>query len=368
MVTSFNYKKSTVKISIAFCLFLNPAQSFAVRTNTSTEKNMTVLFRTENSEIDNYNRTLEKHGYYRPRLVVAKDKVNTLVNLKSLAEHEFVSSGDLSEPLATYKKIISKSLDQPWPDKGRSVIFESYFRLAQIEKDQKEFWIKKAISYAYDLKPNPARIPISLIEDYEKLRKLKQFEKLAKNIDPQIIVNGSKKIKTVESNSLYRLDHFSDISFYQTKYALGKNISSTKFNKNSFGGKCQKASARFNLENRELNNVYLFSSEKCDPIKLADMRIKFIRESTLNVAKANPKPALPTLLPQKTTESVQMTSTTFGDHSMGFNQTAIKPKKRSSNKWYYIGSAVLAVTIGAMLINEDNDNSRRYEPTSRQGF
>ena len=107
-----------------------------------------------------------------------KDKVYTAkrpVQLKALlarAQAEFLSPDPLSSK-ATYQKIVSLSHAQEWNEEERKIIFYSFFRLAQLEKTpaSSRLFLKEAMVFGRDLKPQVRLFPPPLIQTYRQIKK-----------------------------------------------------------------------------------------------------------------------------------------------------------------------------------------------------
>lgn len=392
------------KIFIIFSFVLNPAlqkKSFA----STIVKSKKILIRSTDANLKDYEKyIIENKDFVKPNFETIikysfSVKPNHILNLQNLAETEFLDA-DVAKSVKTYKKIVSLSLKEIWPQDVQNIIFQSYFRLAQLEKENEEFWIQKAIDYAMNLKPNSSKIPLGLIQTHEKLSLLtlndaENMIPLNKLSDQNIRINGSNTLSLVNKNIIYRLDRVSEDSLPSVSYVLGSKILNYKFNSLMFEGLCNniKPNTETPLTSEQFakyNHFYVFSSTKCDPIKVSSIlnqslspARKIIKtNSNPLILSLNPNPSdstLPRELPLKT--NLEQNTQTWTENS-GFQlnnenknnllspssgQLKIRNSKKSKT-WIYIGSAVLALTLGAMFVHQQNDNSKTYESTQRQGF
>ena len=285
----------------------------------------------------------------------AMNKVKTLENLIHVAEDEFLDS-DLSKATQTYKAITNLALDEVWPSEVRAHIFQSYFRLAQLDKTKEVFWIRKAIVFAPDLKPNLDLTPLNLVQIFKAQIQMQSYIDLKatqalKSDKFKVLINSSEQIDKVVADKVYRLDFDKNGSTHHTYFLKGSEI------------------PNFDLDQRLSSALILARAHKKTDIQK-------ISASTQNKSK------LATQLPMKLSSTKyyedQMALTSYESQDLStdsltksnFNSLeANKPKKPKSNRtWIYIASSVLAVTLGAVLINQNNDSSRTYEPNRSQGF
>ncbi len=433
------------KFIIAFCLITNPLiTKFA---NAKNQDNLKILIMSEDAEPKDYYNFLNENNFYikstfdsisnniannissdRPddrQKTGFKNKASHISNLKILAEVEFLDE-DITKSINTYKKIISFGLAEVWGSDTKSTIFQSYFRLAQLEKDKEKLWIQKALDFASDLRPSSSLTPIGLKNTFEKIRfetSTNQIEYIKLNLNNpkskfsvnneskelidfkqadfkqdylnQIHINSSKNISIVNKNSLYRLDFISDTSLPSVAFVKGSNISGYKPVEIKFNGLCEnlETSSDIKLNSDQIlkfENYYIYSSTDCEPISASlILNRNNLEEITTPMSdkiiiaqdkQAQSSKSMPNNLPQKSNPDVSDLSNTnynlrpsdralntFPESKYSDGQSQVK-KPRSTNKWIYIGSAVLAVTIGAMFLNQQNDSSEAYEPTRTKGF
>jgi hypothetical protein len=257
-----------------------------------------------------------------------KEKVTKIKNLNQLAELEFLND-DLLKSYSTYETISDQALDSMWPDKARQIIFQSFFRRSQIKSEEASKLISKAITYAYDLEPNKELTPPKLYQQYQDIKNWPEFINLNLNKTQKTLVNGSSKITKVHRNKIYRLDTIKKGSPDITNYIVGSKIFSYSPNSTSSNA----------------------------------MTSKPHDQPAIGVEKSIAE--LPTQLPLKLSPNFTYNEplSLKSDFS---SKTNFKPKKNIT--WVYVASSILAVTLGAVLINKSNDNSNSYEPTSKQGF
>lgn len=260
-------------------------------------------------------------------------------NLNLAAQLEFLDS-DLIKAKNTYLKITEMSLDQAWTKDVREIIYQAYFRLAQLEKNQSEKWVLKAITYAPDLEPDLELTPKNLVTSYNKLKKDASFIKINSTKNKTYLINGSNKIAKVHKDKIYRIDDISN-PFSEVRFIKGHLID---------GFNSSVITSAQNKKNEHKNHTPKQSTE----IKLA------------------------TYLPQKKLFRPQLelnlNNTPNGSKNLNIdfaqlkNQIKHKKVKKRNNTWIYIASTIVAVTLGAVLISNNNDNSKAYEPSQSKEF
>lgn len=270
------------------------------------------------------------------------DKAMMIDNLNKIAELEFLE-GDLSKAQNTYKQITDLALDESWSDETRKIMFQSFFRLAQIDKGHEKEWTTKAFVFASDLEPNIKTTPQTLIKLYSQAKVSDQVVTLnesdlentnlkGKHLE-QKIINGSKTLNTVYKNKIYRLDLLTGDQKSSTHFVRGDLI------------------ANFKPHKPKVENKTVASTSK----------------------------VLAETLPTKTLKTINYTqslSEGFGENknntldfqnAAGSSTAKVKSSKRRRT-WIYIASTALAVTLGAVLISNNNDKSNSYDSARNQGF
>lgn len=285
----------------------------------------------------------------------AINKVKTLENLIQVAEDEFLDS-DLSKAIQTYKAITNLALDEIWTVEIRANIFQSYFRLAQLDKTKEIYWIKKAIVFAPDLKPNLDLTPLNLVQIYEAQIQMQSYTNLkaiqaSKSDKFKVLINSSDQIDKVVADKIYRLDFVNNGLTHHTYFMKGSEI------------------ATFDLDQRMKADLILANAPKKQDLKsMSNSSKQKIKLATQLPMKLSPTKYFDDSMMMASFESQNLKSTDFTKSNFT-SLSSDKPKKTKSNRtWIYIASSVLAVTLGAVLINQNNDSSRTYEPNRTQGF
>ncbi len=275
------------------------------------------------------------------------NKEQAIKNMSHMAELEFLES-DLSKAEQTFIAITDLALDNHWTSDVRKSIFQAYFRLAQLKKTEASSWIKKAIEFAPDLKPDYDITPKNLVQNYDNLVLNIEYVTIKKvtndsDLKFQRLINGSDAITRVVKDKIYRIDYLTkDPSSTTTHYVLGAKINS--------------------LDHKKL---------------ALDSRVNANKSKT-----QKPNNSLATTLPAKIIPEVNfnpdlsIASSVFEQKSdLGFEANAFdeltnqKSKKtKSRNTWVIVASAVLALTIGGVLMSNNNDSPSGYEPNSKKGF
>lgn len=374
-------------MAICFKFFIILGLTFnPIFNNYSFAKTSKILIRSKDSNKEQYSDYLIKNtDFVKPNLenilkLNLRYKSNQILNLQNLAETEFLGD-DISKSTNTYKKIVSLALNDLWTPEIKQIIFQSYFRLAQLEKGKENYWLEKAIEFSVDSKPDPKLTPMGLAENYTRLIALNlqnesEIVKLNPEISNKYIINSSFIKSGLNKKSIYRLDYIAEGSLPFTTFLSGLNINNFKISELNFTGLCEKIkpSRKTNFTSAQIkqySNFYVYSSDECEPKSVVTILNASKETSNPKIVNSS-KTKLVTTLPQKTIiEDLKNQNTSLSSPSISENQNLSKIKYKKSNKkntWIYVGSAILAVTLGAMFINQQNDNSRNYESTSRQGF
>ncbi len=403
-------------ICFKFVLILSLIYNPIFASNSFAASSKVLLRSTDANEVEYANFISNNMEYVKPDPMtlskfLLKHQSNQILNLQKLAEIEFLDD-DVTKSIKTYKKIVSLALNDLWSAEVKQIIFQSYFRLAQLEKDKEGFWLQKSIDFAVDSKPDPKLTPMGLSQLHEKLLSthLSDDQKLVKlNLSNKYLINSSVAKSALNKTTIYRIDYITEYSLPFTTYASGSKISNLKTLELKFKGLCKNLSPerKVNFTSSQLKqfaNFYVFSSIKCEPTpvinilepNMLDRKQALAEESksslvsdqrsellTQSFAKSSSKVnltgtrlKLPTSLPVKTNIEDSNEINPSSDRSLNLiahpdSNSKIKNDAKKSNRqktWIYVGSAILAVTLGAMFINQQNDSPRTYESTSRQGF
>lgn len=360
-------------------------KAFALQT-TPTEDGQKILIRTETSSLEDYKTFLEKNPDFKsPSYEVLSNKEKTIYNLNQLAEMEFLNS-DLAKPLATYKSITDLTLDSLWSSQIREIIFKAYFRIAQIDKKQWKNWIFKAYVFAPDLTPDTETTPTSLIQEFKEIKENADFLNLNEKFQ-SVYINSSKNINSVHKNKIYRVDSVTLESLPSTQFLTGEEVVNYKPQFITFSGFCDEIKVnKTNFKFLDIKqNYFVFSSFKCKPtsvdaILAKDQKPKIqtplIVTSSENISEIEKTKSeeLALHLPQKNQPEVHYTQTLSNspnltqDFSSLNTNNSLNLKTKKNSRWIYIASSVLALTLGAMLIQQNDDKSNTYEPTRSNGF
>jgi uncharacterized protein YjbI with pentapeptide repeats len=300
----------------------------------------------------------------------AFNKVKTIENLIQMAEVEFLDS-DLTKAGLTYKAITNLALDEVWPKHIRANIFQSYFRLAQLDKNQEVYWIKKAIVYAPDLKPNLDLTPPNLVQLFEEQCKKQNYINLDQSQSElsdkfKVLINSSESMDKVVSDKIYRLDFIKDGLAHHTFFVGGESIAGFSLKqKLKTQTSLTTAPKLLNKKSRSVNTQPLGKLATHLPMKLGTTKDI---ENPMDSSSFETSNLKSTNLKRTSFESPNLKTESLT--TSNFNSlNSIKAKKAKPDRtWIYIASSVLAVTLGAVLINQNSDSSRSYEPNRTQGF
>lgn len=278
----------------------------------------------------------------------AMNKVKTMDNLFHMAEIEFLDT-DLSKAVASYTNITQLALDEIWPLETRRKIFQAHFRMGQLEKDKQPYWITKAIEFAPDLQPDLEITPKNLCELFSELSSKKTLISIDDDFsnsapDHKILINSSQDIKKVSPSKLYRLDFIKPGAESITYYVKGREINSFDLN--------QKLAAEKRRDEERMAAV------KSQPRLAKSLPVKLTPDSKLSdsmvLASFNP--------------NQQVNSELQGSRYDGSSQTKLRKAKKRRRLWLYVGSAIVGVTLGAVLMSQNSGSPNTYEPANPQGF
>ena len=95
-----------------------------------------------------------------------------LLSELKLGQFHFLG-GNLEESRKHFLKMVELQHKADWGLKERGSIHYALMRLSQLEKDEKkrQSWLRQAIAFDYDKRPDPRLFPPPVIENYQKLRK-----------------------------------------------------------------------------------------------------------------------------------------------------------------------------------------------------
>ncbi len=266
------------------------------------------------------------------------DRAQIITNLEVAAEIEFLDS-DLTNARKTYKKIVQMALDQVWTDKIRTTIYQAHYRMAQLDKTNADKWVMSAIAFAPDFQPNNEITPRNLVDKYKMANLNSLFVEINKSKLEKVLINSSKHISKVHKNKIYRLDSITNPNL-KPKFVKGNQIDN--YDENSFKATLVAIdhSKKQNQEQERETKLALHLPQK-----------KFLKSKLeLNLASKD-----------------------FKSHTNNFKTAGFKTKNKIKEKnndytWIYVASSILAVTLGAVLISDNNDNSKPYEPSQSKGF
>lgn len=357
------------KIILRFLLSLNMI-CFTAHANPQIKKSPSILLRDSLvTEQDYTNFVNSTPDYKQPNWTDFYENETALNNIKRLGENEFLES-DLSKAKNTFKTLADLQFKSLWSKQSRSSIFHGFFRLAQLEPEKSEEHIKNAYFFAPDLKPDPEFIPQKLIDIFTQ-QSCHGCIELQNN--PSRFINSSDQITAVEPERKYRLDFLGLEYGLHSSIVKGRDIDHYQMGSVEVRGSCDSLSLSKNLTFKNQDNAFVLT-KNCGPQKISKLlenrRIQLERltkkEPTIKLSNTSLQvsPGLAKALPEKTVEELDFQ---FSKTHPDFNSTKTQTSKKS-NRWIYISSFVLALTIGAVLINEQNDNQTVYEPTSRRGF
>ena len=268
-----------------------------------------------------------------------------------LAKKNFLQS-ELTTATEHYKSVVQLSYENDWSETLSSLISHSYFRLAQLEKEQSENWLKQALAFAPDTAPNPHIFPPPLVQKWRVLKKQVQFLPWTPDWDfhlyQWVLINGRKQpiipgTPLLLAKTQNRVVLLSDFLQPQIKVGAGEDIMSWKPNFTPLvTGSC---------ENPQFVSEQWFDQTK----KLALFKDSCVGPKSLN------------LLPEKTREAELPSSMTpaFSANTTASKTSELK-KSWIKNKWLWISLA----TVGTYLIYDQHlrPSEREVIPSHQTGF
>lgn len=268
-------------------------------------------------------------------------KDTVIENLYQVAELEFVE-GDLTKSLQAYQKITDSALDESWSEPTRRLIFQSYFRMAQLQKDQETTWVEKAYIFASDLTPDSNITPLGLKNLYQSITQNQDIILLPLEKLNNKTINGSKNLFSVHKHKIYRVDINTQEGQSSVHFVKGEKIlnftpekQNPTVSKEPALPQTLPAKKKFTYVNNNMN----------------------IRDN-LNSAET----------PSSFQEALQDLNAKMNFQGGLVSKGPLKKDSKKKNRWLYIASTALAVTLGAMLVYQNNDKSSNYEPAKHQGF
>ena len=142
-------------------------------------------------------------------------------DLKS-AQFYFLS-GDMEQSQKHFRKMAELQHRANWTAKERKSIHYALMRLFQMERDKnkKSDWLRQAIAFDYEKRPDPKLFPPPVVESYENLR-----AKMPQSVWPlpekadlfdKILING--KTRKVHSGFIRTVGEVQRIQFLSNKYS-----------------------------------------------------------------------------------------------------------------------------------------------------
>jgi len=97
-------------------------------------------------------------------------KSKNLLRLFYRAQQVFFK-GSLSEAARSFELVVNQAYESHWKAAERKLIVRSFFRLAQIQRDQQSNWISKAIAFDSQLSPDPNLFRPQIISMWKRFKK-----------------------------------------------------------------------------------------------------------------------------------------------------------------------------------------------------
>ena len=349
--------------------------SWALIPKTLPQKILVQSVDAENMDFENFiNTNPEFISLEKIQPEVSSEAIAQIRSLQALANTEFMGE-DPNKSIPLYEQIISMALDQDWNEEARKIIFTSFFRLAQLQPQSSGNYIKQAILFDLTQSPDTELISQNL---------LASFEKIKKDLDKEVIdfqshstktyyVNGVKGQTQIHPQALYRLTFVSNVYGLKTEIVKGEATAELfPFGTPIAQGSCRNVST-VNTDIRDLKQSFVFSSPKCAPKLLA--AVAQLTQRQMQQSEAH----LSDTLPSKSVVAAQRVDMNLYPSSINTDDlvdstTHLAPsstKGKLSKKqktWIIVVSSIAAVTLGAVLINKQNDKSRDYAPVESKGF
>ncbi len=145
-------------------------------------------------------------------------------NFRAAEEHFIV--GEIQKAQKIYISIVQSQHSHDWPQAQHQKIFESFFRLAQIEPHHHNFWIEKAFNFHPGAQILNPKIPQSFRDKWEEIKSKKTTLLISPTPGYKVYVNGLKLPQKLEPLSPYRVTWVSEKSRAFTKTLNGSHIPS----------------------------------------------------------------------------------------------------------------------------------------------
>ena len=223
--------------------------------------------------------------YYLDSVPKSKNIENLLNIFENAQKYYLVKSFDLSRQY--FERVIELSDVDEWKDVHRKIIFLSFLRMSELNKEQEEYWILQALRFSLEINPKKLNISKDTLRKVEKLKnsflkdgihwEVSQF----KNDFNFILVNGHvidlKKIEVVKIPSgKFRITFLSDVYKPQTYQVSSQQIPLLIPTRIPFvSGSCEKPF--INNEGEVTSSVIVYYSKNCIK-QLAGKNWKTIKE------------------------------------------------------------------------------------------
>jgi hypothetical protein len=286
-----------------------------------------------------------------------------------------------------FSRIVEQYLDQDWSPFNKKIIFNSFFRLAQLDSSRSEYWIQKAIEFDLEQTPDNKIVSPPLFETWIQLKKrdlifwnpgletqlfdsvfINGREYSLENMKPISLVKDAKyrvtfisnsgDIKTQKLDTSELLDHKWEHDYKlrgncRDYFITDKSLVDSKF-RGLFSSNCL-----VHLNFRDTSTVGNHSYESDSSIQTKRDAFEASQKS-LNKNPINFKPEL------DFNSSVQ--SPTYIN-----TQLDLKPKSEFSNwiknPWIWLGVGVVGYWIYSENQKDDNDTVQiKVAPSQKSGF
>lgn len=369
----FNFKR-TIAFVAAFChLFSFSPAAYGAVPKVSGQRILIQSVDTDDSDFQEF--VNQSSGYVTLESVrppINASAPHQISSLQKLAEAEFLGE-DPFKSLPIYTRITSMALDQDWDTESRSIIFTSFFRMAQLQPDQSQKYIKKAILFDSAQHPNPELIPPTLQAIFKNVQteletKMMSFEPTA---TPTFYVNGVKNLNRIYPDALYRITFVSNIYGIKTEITKGDTAAELfPYGVPLVQGQCRNVVA-VNPDVKDLNQSFVFTSKNCAPKLMAS--VASLTQAKLKANESQLSGALPTKSVQTEVVSLNLYPSSIDTEQIeaSGSQAPMSNKGKLTKKqktWIIVVSSIAAATLTAMLIQKQNDKPRNYVPTESSGF
>lgn len=370
----FSCKSAFIYILVLSHIFVYTPGSYAAVPKFHAQKILIQSIDADEEEFENF---IKSNAQYIS-LESLRPEVDTqapeqIRSLQQLANSEFLGE-DPSKSAALYTQIIAMALDQDWDEESRKTIFTSFFRLAQLQPEDSKELIRKAILFDLSQSPDPELVPLSLQEQFAKIKSdlEKEFIQLTPSSTKTFYVNGVLGHTTLHPQSLYRVTYVSNIYGVKTEIIKGEEANDIfPFGTPIAQGDCRNM-ATVSSDIKKLRQSFVFSSKNCAPKSLATVA----QSTQYQMQKSESQ--LSDTLPAKSvaSQSVDLSlypSSINTDHIADASSSLLDNTSKSrltpkQKKWIMVLSGVAALTLGAMLIHKQNDKSNDYAPVEAKGF